>query len=281
MTSSTRSRRLLAACCLALRLAAPGNSPAEPAIGPANGTLVIVGGGGQSDAILQRFVELAGGAQAPIVIIPTAEEVEPPDLAHCPSVNALRKAGAASLSFIHTRDRAKADTADFVEPLRRAKGVWFSGGRQWRLTDAYLGTRTEAELKALLGRGGVIGGSSAGATIQGSFMVRGDPAGNSIMISPTHTLGLGFLRDCAIDQHVLTRHRENDMIPVIREHPQLLGIGLDEDTAIVVHGDECEVIGRSKALFYNAQSWPPSDGKWWTELTAGQRFNLKARTVVK
>jgi cyanophycinase len=253
----------------------------ETTVGPAKGTLVIVGGGGRSEVVLKQFVELAGGSSAPIVIIPTAEESEPTDLDHCSGVRGLRNAGATQLAFIHTRDKATADSEAFAAPLTHAKAVWFSGGRHWRLTDAYLNTRTQRELLNLLDRGGVIGGSSAGATIQGSFMVRGDPSGNTIMVSPTHTVGLGFLKGSAIDQHVITRHRENDMIPVIRDRPELLGIGLDEDTAIVVQGDQCEVIGRSKALFYNAKTWPPKDGHWWTELSAGQRFDLKARSPIK
>jgi cyanophycinase len=266
---------------LGIQSAANGTDSAEPVVGPAKGTLVIAGGGGHSEAILKRFIELAGGAQAPIVIIPTAAEEEPADLDHCPSVEALRSAGAACLSFLHTRDRAKANAEDFIQPLRLARAVWLSGGRQWRLTEAYLGTRTQAELEALLARGGVIGGSSSGASVQASLMLRGDPTDNSIMISPHHSLGFGFLKNCAIDQHVLIRHRENDLIQILRDHPEVLGIGLDEDTAIVVHGDECEVLGLSKALFYNAQSWPPSDGKWWLALGPGQRFDLKTRRVLK
>ena len=268
-------------CLLFLVLPAIQAEPAkEVTVGPSQGTLVIVGGGGKSELILRRFVELAGGPAAPIVIIPTAEESDPVDLDHCSGVRGLRYVGATNLSFIHTRDKKTADSEHFVAPLIKAKAVWFSGGRQWRLTDAYLNTRTQRELSALLDRGGVIGGSSAGATIQGSFMVRGDPSGNTIMVSPTHTAGLALIKDCAIDQHVITRHRENDMIPVIRDRPGLLGIGLDEDTAIVVRGDQCEVIGRSKALFYNARTWPPKDGHWWTELSAGQRFDLKSRSPI-
>src|SRR5262249_19750962 len=152
-------------------------------------------------------------------------------------------AGAKNLTLLHTVDRKLADSVEFVAPLRQAHGVWFEGGRQWRLVDSYLNTRTERELFALLDRGGVIGGSSAGATISGSDPVRGGGEGNTVMMAKGYEQGLGFLRGVAIDQHLLARHRENDMLPVIAAHPDLLGIGLDEGTAIVVHGDTARVVG--------------------------------------
>lgn len=243
-------------------------------VGPASGALVVVGGGGRSDAIFRRFVELAGGGEKPIVFVPTAEERDPANLDDCGGVSALRRAGAKNLVMLHTRDRKIADSAEFTEPLRRAGGVWFGGGRQWRFADAYLGTRTQRELFGVLDRGGAIGGSSAGATIQGSFLVRGSPLGNHIMVAPDHLEGFGFLKNCAIDQHVNTRGRERDLVPVIVERPHLLGIGLDEDTAIVVRGDEAEVIGAGRALFHEASR------PHWQELRAGQRFDLKQRSTL-
>lgn len=253
---------------------------AEPVVGPAKGALVIVGGGGKSGAIFERFIELAGGAQSRIVVVPTAEEGEPLDVEHCPGYAIMKRAGAGHVAMLHTRDRKVADSEEFIAPLKEATGVWLGGGRQWRFADAYLGTRTQKEMFAVLARGGAIGGSSAGATIQGSFLVRGSPLGNQIMVAPDHLEGFGFLRNCAIDQHVLVRRREWDLVPVIQERPDLLGIGLDEDTAIVVRGDRCEVIGASKALFYDARRWPMADGAApWLALRAGQQFDLARREI--
>ena len=127
------------------------------------------------------------------------------------------------------------------------------------------------ELEALLARGGVIGGSSAGATIQGSYLVRGSPRDNRIMMSPGHEEGFGFLRASAIDQHVDTRGRADDLRPVLRAHPALLGVGLDEATAIIVRGDEAEVAGRGRARFFAA---PEAAAH---VLRAGERFDLGAR----
>ena len=145
----------------------PAPSP-SPEIGPARGTLFIVGGGERDKPLLEKFVDLAGGPDAPIVAIPTALESDDPAIQSL-EVSSLRGAGARRVTLLHTRDRKVADSEAFVAPIRTASAVFFTGGRQWRLADAYLDTRTHAELRALLARGGVIGGTSAGATILGSF----------------------------------------------------------------------------------------------------------------
>ena len=166
-----------------------------------------------------------------------------------------------------------------MQPLLEARGVWFPGGRQWRLADAYLGTKVHDELWALLGRGGVIGGSSAGATIQGSYLARGDTATNTVMMGD-HEVGLGFLRNVAIDQHLLRRNRQFDLLEVITAHPELLGIGLDENTAIIVQGDEFEVIGASYVVVYDAERQLDSGGQFYF-LAPGDRYNLKAREATR
>jgi cyanophycinase len=238
-------------------------------VGPARGALLVAGGGKLGPEILDRFIELAGGTRAPVIVIPTAQE-DALIPAGWLEKSALAAAGLKNLVPLHTRDRTLADSEEFVAPLRTARGVWFEGGRQWRLVDAYLGTRTERELFALLGRGGVIGGSSAGATIQGSYLVRGAREGNAVMMAPGYERGMGFLRNVAIDQHLLARKRQEDMVAVVRAHPELLGIGIDERTAIVVHGDRFEVVGASRVAIYEA-------GKPYCFLAPGDRFDLAAR----
>jgi cyanophycinase len=154
------------------------------------------------------------------------------------------------VTLLHTRDRAEADSDAFARVLDNADGVWISGGRQWRLADAYLGTRTQEALARLLDRGGVIGGSSAGATIQGSFLARGDTSDNHVMMG-SHREGFGFLKNTAVDQHLLQRNRHFDLIEVIEAHPHLLGIGIDEDTAIIVRGDAFIVVGSGYVAIYD------------------------------
>jgi cyanophycinase len=258
--------------CLAAGLAA---AVPAPTVGPAKGWLVIVGGGTVVPEIVHRFVALAGGPEAHFVVFPTAA-ISPIDKAKVKH-RFIRTFGVRNVVVLHTRDRRVANSRKFVEPLLHADGVWFGGGRQWRLEDAYGNTLTESEVKALLARGGVVGGSSAGATIQGSFLARGSVRSNTIMVAarPSHQVGFGLLRDSAIDQHLLVRHRENDLVPLIASHPKLLGVGIDQSTAIVVHGDEFEVIGVSKVAIYDNKM---HNRKKYYFLSPGQKFNLKTRT---
>lgn len=254
--------------------------------GPKKGTLVIMGGGGQQTEIWKRFIALSGGENAKIVVIPTANEDA--GIAGDKTAEALQKLGAKQATVLHTRDPKEADTEKFVEPLRTATGVWIGGGRQWRLADAYLKTRVVKELHALLERGGVIGGTSAGATIQGDFLVRGDTKGNEVM-EGDHLTGFGFIQNVAIDQHILRRNRQFDLLPVIEKHPQLLGIGIDENTAIVVQGDQFEVIGASYVAITDARQWQSQEatspnraakkGKFYF-LSRGERFDLNTRRIL-
>jgi len=273
-----RITRQLVGLSVLLVLAATVRPSVAADIGPSRGSLVIVGGAMKDPAIVRRFLQLAGGADQPIVVIPTAGEDDQYDQSWS-GLQQFRDAGATHLTVVHTRDHAVADTEAFVRPIREARGVFFPGGRHWRIADAYLNTRTHRELRALLDRGGVIGGSSAGATIQGSFMVRGDTKGNEIMVGD-HTEGLGFLKGVTIDQHLLKRNRQFDLVPVITTRPELLGIGIDEDTAIVVTGDEFEVIGRSYVVIYDNQRQIPPDGRFYF-LAPGDHYNLKTRAATR
>ncbi|MFQ5739654.1 MAG: cyanophycinase [Acidobacteriota bacterium] len=247
-------------------------------VGPARGALVIAGGGLRDDTVIQRFLDLAGGPESPIVVIPTAGGAPSYDQGWR-GLTAFTSLGATHLTVLHTYDPRVANTDEFVQPLRSARGVWFSGGRQWRLADAYLNTKVHRLLREVLNRGGVIGGSSAGATIQGSYLARGDTKTNTIMMGD-HEEGLGLLRGVAIDQHLLKRNRQFDLLEVIRSHPELLGIGLDEDTAIVVQRDEFEVIGASYVAIYDHRKMVDSGGRFYF-LAPGDRYDLKTRTAFR
>lgn len=253
-------------------------SARETDVGPSNGYLIVVGGAMRDPAILNRFIQLAGGPEAPIVIIPTAGSAKHYDK-YWSGLRSFREAGIKNLTVLHTRDRAVADSEEFVRPIQNARGVFISGGRQWRLADSYLNTRTHRELLALLKRGGVIGGSSAGATIQGSFLARGDSKTNTIMIGD-HLEGFGFLRNVAIDQHLIKRNRHFDLIEVIEKFPKLLGIGIDENTAIIVHGDNFDVIGDGYVAIYDNNRIIPPKGRFYF-LAPGDRYNLKTRKAFR
>jgi cyanophycinase len=247
-----------------------------PKVGPATGALIVDGGAENSESI-KRFVVLAGGPDSPVVLIPTASESEQIDVNRQHQAFS-RRFGFKNVTVVHTRDRAEADKEEFVAPLKTARGVWFGGGRQWRLVDSYLGTRTQREIEAVLSRGGVIGGSSAGATIQGSYLVRGAREGNHIMMAKGYEEGFGYLRGVAVDQHLLVRRRADDLVGVITKKPELLGIGLDEPAAIVVQGDRMEVIGRSVVGIYDGKE---HDGKRYYFLAPGEFFDLAARKRVE
>lgn len=266
------STAVAALACLAVSLAAAGPSPI---VGPTKGWLVIVGGGTVVPEITHRFVALAGGPDARFVVIPTAGQ-DPIDMAQVKQ-QFIKTFGVKNVVVLNTRDRRVANSRKFAEPLLHANAVWFYGGRQWRLEDAYGNTLTEREVKAVLARGGVVGGSSAGATIQGSFLVRGSVKNNRIMVAarPGHRAGFGLLPESAIDQHLLVRHRQNDLVPVIASRPKLLGIGIDQSTAIVVHDGEFRVIGVSKVAIYDNKT---HNGKKYYFLSHGQKFNLETRT---
>lgn len=245
-------------------------------VGPENGSLVVVGGALDDPEIVETFVRLAGGREAPIVVIPTAGGGDDYDRFYG-GLRMFRDAGARNLTVLHTRDPAEADTEAFAAPLKEARGVWFPGGRQWRLADAYLGTRVEEELQGVLERGGVIGGSSAGATIQGSYLARGDTRTNTIMMGD-HEVGFGFLKNTAIDQHLLARNRHFDLLEIVEARPELLGIGIDENTAIVVRGDTFEVMGRGYVAIYDHGAMLDSGGRFYF-LREGDRFDLESRTA--
>ena len=193
------------------------------------------------------------------------------------------------MTVLHTYDSAVADTDESIAPLRDAKGVFFGGGRQWRHVDAYAGTKTEAAFQAVLGREGVISGSSAGASIIGTFLARGDTANNALVIGD-HTVGFEYLKNPSIDQHVLVRNRRFDSLEIIAAHPELLAIGVDEETAWVVQGNEAEIIGESYAVVYD-RKFCSREGEWERRLPepaarfyflrSGDRYDLKARKVIE
>ncbi len=219
-----------------------------PEYGPQKGHLVIQGGGpAEGTGIMETFVNLAGGRDKKILIIPTAAGNRAADgklivYQEAEILVPWKKLGLTNVHMLHTADPKLADTEAFAATLRDAQGVWFNGGRQWNCVDSYAGTLTLREFRGVLERGGVIGGSSAGATIQGDYLVRGAVAGPNIVMAPEpeHQHGFAFLRRSAIDQHINTRNRWDDMIPVIQKFPNLLGIGISEGTAIVVTGDTFE-----------------------------------------
>src|SRR5215469_2375191 len=255
--------------------------------GPASGTLVIQGGGSDTGTgIFETFINKAGGLAAKIIVVPTAAGNRNPDgsikvYKEEEELASWKKRGATNVWMLHTHDPKVADTEEFAKILRDAKAVWFNGGRQWNCVDSYANTLTYREFHNVLARGGVIGGSSAGATIQGDYLVRGAIAGPEIMMTPEpdHEHGFKFIRRVAIDQHINTRNRWDDLIPVIKKYPNMLGIGLSEGTAIIVKGDRFEVMGAWKvAVHDNSRAYQPWEKPYYV-LSRGDVYNMKSRRI--
>lgn len=260
--------------------------------GPDNGTLIIIGGGARDPLFRQKFLELAGGEKAHIVVVPTAqgaENVKRRDPNYTRTKKPFEDLGAASVTVLNTEDPNEGNSDAYVEAIQKATGVWFTGGRQWRIADGFLNTRSHEEFNKLLERGGVIAGSSAGASIQGSYLARGHTQGNTVMMGD-HEVGLGFLENTAIDQHLFARNRQFDMFEILDNRPELLGIGLDEDTGIVVQGGSFEVIGNSLVAIYDGTRWSaernttyqlPEKSREFYVLRRGQKYDLVNRKVIR
>lgn len=249
------------------------------------GKLIIIGGGAIPDSLFIFFANYCGGKDQPVVYIPTAttDEAYIQNGAH---LIKFTSRGFNNLSTIHTRNKKEADDPRNIALLRNAKGLYFGGGDQQLIADAYAGTKLYDEIIALLDRGGVIMGTSAGATIMGSLMIGGDARDD---LSKKHSFNpaFSFMTNTALDQHVLARNRQFDLIPVIEHYPGTLGIGIDESTAIIVEAGQFRVWGKSYVMLYDPKDWAEQKKKWglvlkpFKMMSSGSRFNLLTREITE
>ena len=256
----------------------PADTPTRGAACLRRGTLLLVGGGPTQPDIEARFLKLAGGDKAKIVVIPTAHlETEDPGATAGYALDLVEHFGGGHVTILHTISRKTANSDAFVKTLREATAVWIDGGEGTYLLDSYMGTRTERELVALLDRGGVIGGTSAGALIWGSrSMVFQQQAGavararsENLAIGSAHEPCIGVLRNVLIAPHFTAFQLAPAMERMVAAYPKMTGLGIDEATALEVHADTCRVIGREHVTVYRGTAKPlltPSDG---------QRFDLR------
>lgn len=249
-------------------------------IGPEQGSLIIIGGGGTTPEMFNRFAEMMGGFDKEMIVIPTS--ATPQSI----NINAERQSwinrGFSNVTVLHTTDPNVANTEEFYTPIQTAAGIWFGGGRQWRTIDAYKNTKTEDEFHNLLSRGGVIMGSSAGASVQGSFLARGAEASNIPIIAPelNHRVGFGFLKNSAIDQHADARDRWKEMYEIIELEPAILGFSIAETTAMVVQGNCFEVIGVGSVAVHDStriKDCIDFNDICYELLSAGDFFDLENR----
>jgi cyanophycinase len=248
------------------------------------GKLIIIGGGSIPDSLFSFFANYMGGKDQPIVYIPTATTDEE-YIQKGEHLIKFTSRGFTNLSTIHTRNKKEADDPKNLALLRNAKGLYFGGGDQQLIADAYAGTKLYDEFIALLNRGGVIMGTSAGATIMGSLMVGGD-ARDDISKKYAFNPAFSFMTNTALDQHVLARNRQFDLIPVIEHYPGTLGIGMDESTAIIVEAGQFKVWGISYAMLYDPKDWAEQKKKWGAVLkpfkmmASGSSFNFVTREII-
>lgn len=267
---------------------------AQPALAQSKGTLFLVGGGPQPEALVKEFVDLAGGAgKARIVVfaMASASGLESGES----KAEQLRGLGATARNLYITRQQADADS--IVREVQQATGIWFGGGDQGRLADVLRGTRTAAAIRARYNSGAVIGGTSAGAAVMSTPMITGDerrrggtryPSDSSLIFitidrdNVVVTDGLDLVTNAIIDQHFVRRKRHNRLLSLVLEKPARLGAGIDESTALVIEPDgRWRVSGASVVVIYDARSatLSPASGPLGAAgiathiLPAGSRFD--------
>ena len=265
--------------CAALSVAAQSSSTR----GPARGSLLLEGGVGGNSAIDSAFVRLAGGPQSHIVVIPTASLPDTLPSEMLPEVMAFlerrmkERFGVSAVTVLHTHDRARSDSDVFIAPLRRAAGAWIMGGFPERLVHSYLSTKTELALRELLDRGGVVGGESAGAMVQGSWLDSSDgeftPEIRAIMQAHAGGSGFGLLSRTAVFPHFDARGPEAAR-KESAAHPDQLAIGIDNETAVIVKGNQIDVVGLGTVSLYNVTGHVSTNV---VVLRTGERYDLAPR----
>lgn len=192
--------------------------------------------------ILSAFVNLAGGPDARIAILPTASSIEDAGERYKALFMSM---GAESADVLYLSDRAAAASLETVELLDDVSGVFLTGGNQMRLASIVAGTPVARKVKEINAAGAVIAGTSAGASILSSHMVAYGASGPSPRMRMAQmTAGFGLVPGVVIDQHFRQRDRIGRLLALVAGSPGLLGVGIDEDTAAIFTGDTLEVLGR-------------------------------------
>ncbi|MDR2147455.1 MAG: cyanophycinase [Tannerella sp.] len=263
----------------------------EPVKNLPKGHLFILGGGDRTPQLMGRFIDLAGGKDAKILIVPFASEDAEGTGAY--QVEELQNLGCTAVEYVFFA-KGEADLDTNLLKLDGVTGVFFSGGDQNRLTPMLLGTTFLEKIKEIYRQGGVVGGTSAGAAVMSKIMITGeeknDPESNFSCIKDGNVLtseGFGFVDFAVIDQHFIQRKRENRLLSLVVEH-QMPGIGIDESTAIIVSGDgSFEVAGHRSVMVFEPQSTTPprsdadgnmsSDGILLKILLSGDHYKVKTK----
>jgi len=280
-------RKLILVVPLMVATAALAKGPAP------KGNLILIGGGDKPKDAMAKFVELAGGPHAAIVAIPTASE----EADAGPYYEKLfrEEYGCTDVVSLPIKTKADAMRPELAQRALDAGGIFFGGGDQVRITNAILGTPVGNAIASAFQRGAVVGGTSAGTACQSDPMITGEGdftviRGDTVELKP----GFGFFRGVVVDQHFVKRQRENRLLAVILEHPDLLGVGVDEESAVWVRPDQTlTVMGRSGVVVIDpagakVSRLPGEKGRDLLGahglrvdiLLPGETYDLKTRAVV-
>jgi cyanophycinase len=269
--------------------------------GPArsgHGDLLVIGGAEDKlgkRTVLAEFVRRAGGPDARIAVVPTASSLGPEIIEVYDAL--FTRLGAAEVYGVRPEDRAQASSPELVQQLDRATGIFMTGGNQLKLSTVIAGTPFAQAITDARERGVTIGGTSAGASIQSSHMVAFGPGGSTPKQRMTQVAaGLGLVENCVIDQHFAQRNRYGRLLMIVAQSPQLLGMGVDEDTAAVITRTECgevlRVVGRGSVTLFDgshmitnaheAKERRPilASGVVLHVLPDGSEFDMTSRTLV-
>lgn len=257
---------VLVACVLASPLLA--QTPSRP-----KGHLLIVGGNGTTEDIVARAVSTAGGSRGLVVIFPQASELAEtgPE-----SVATWTKAGIGKAVLADLKDPAAA-----VAAVKSASFIWFPGGDQTRLMKALEGTGVPEAILARYREGALVGGTSAGAAVMSKVMITGDAFDlQGITAGKTDVKpGLGLWPEAIVDQHFLKRQRHSRLISAVLDHPEVVGIGIDETTAVFVsEGTRFEVLGKHSVLVVDARR-AEVEKRAPGELAAGRGLKMSVLTA--
>jgi cyanophycinase len=242
--------------------------------------------------LLTRFVRLAGGSDARIVVISTASELG--DRTTQLYKEIFSELGAAEVVGLRPEERGQAEDPNVGAALATATGVFLTGGNQLRLTSIVAGTRLDSGLHLAHDRGAVVAGTSAGASALAAYMLAFGESG----ATPRHGIvqlaaGLGLVPLTVVDQHFEQRTRLGRLLSAIAQSPSLTGLGLDEDTAAIVYADRTmEVMGRGSVTVvdgsrmhtdaYRLRKRRPMmvSGVILHSIPNGYWFNLRSRTLI-
>jgi cyanophycinase len=263
----------------------------------AKGSLFIIGGGERVHE-MKKFVDLAGGVDSRIILIPMASSEPIPDVNE--ELVRMKKIGCKNIDFIYC-DRKGADLDSNIAKLKNTTGVFFLGGDQVRLTGALSGSKLFEGIKSIYEKGGVLGGTSAGAAVMSEIMITGEELINKDTSRNFYTIqkgnvqtvqGFGFVTKAIIDQHFVIRKRLNRLISVVLEHPNLIGVGIDESTGIIVKADDTfEVFGgrtvviidatQAENISTNEEGLLSAQSMKLNILHSGEKYDLNKKQIIK